>query len=58
MEPVTVTMFGRLVSLAKTHKSGRTWHEHAEFARRKVAEGMPGGPGTVNRSSIAIASKS
>ena len=36
MEPVTVTMFGRLVSLPKTRKGGRIWYDDAEFARLKV----------------------
>jgi hypothetical protein len=36
MEPVTVTMFGRLVSLPKTRKGGRIWYEDAEFSRLKI----------------------
>ena len=36
MEPVTVSMFGRLVSLPKTRKGGRIWYDDAVFARLKV----------------------
>jgi hypothetical protein len=45
MEPVTVTMFGRLVSLPKMRKGGRICYDDAEISSKIAADNIPARPG-------------